>query len=288
MTQQEHILTLSCPDRRGIVQRVSGFIAESHANILDLAQFSDLQTGRFFMRVHFVLENENTDTDVLRKSFGMLATTMKMQWDWHAAGRKSRVLLMASGEGHCLNDLLFRSQNGLLPVHIVAVVSNHDRLRSLVDRYQRPFFCFPLNAGASRHERQRQEKKISDIVHQGVDLLVLARYMQVLSAEFCEALPGKIINIHHSFLPGFRGARPYHQAHTRGVKLIGATAHFVTSDLDEGPIIEQDVIRVDHAMSPETLAETGRDVETVVLARAVKYFVEQRIFLNGAKTVVFR
>lgn len=288
MHDSEYILALSCADRRGIVQSVSGFLSTNEANILDLAQFSDLETGCFFMRVHFVIESPRTDASAMRLQFGEFASGMGMQWGWYAARRPSRLLLMASREGHCLNDLLFRWRSGLLPVDIAGVVSNHEDLGLLVESYQLPFYCFPLTAGASPSEKKTQEQKVLDRVRDGVDLVVLARYMQVLSAELCEALRGKAINIHHSFLPGFKGARPYHQAYERGVKLIGATAHFVTADLDEGPIIEQEVVRVDHAMPPEALAATGRDVETVVLARAVRYFIEHRIFLNGVKTVVFR
>lgn len=288
MRDREYILTLSCADRRGIVRCVAGFLSENYANILELSQFSDVQTGCFFMRVHFVMEEMRTDPSVLRHQFGKIASMMGMQWGWYAAQRKSRLLLMASKEGHCVNDLLFRWRSGLLPIDIVGVVSNHDDLRSLVESYQLPFHCFPLAAGASRNDKKNQEQRVLDIVRGGVDLVVLARYMQILSVELCMALRRKAINIHHSFLPGFKGARPYHQAHERGVKLIGATAHFVTADLDEGPIIEQEVVRVDHAMGPEELAATGRDVETVVLARAVTYFTEHRILLNGVKTVVFR
>lgn len=288
MRDREYILTLSCADRRGIVRCVAGFLSENYANILELSQFSDVQTGCFFMRVHFVMEEMRTDPSVLRHQFGKIASMMGMQWGWYAAQRKSRLLLMASKEGHCVNDLLFRWRSGVLPIDIVGVVSNHDDLRSLVESYQLPFHCFPLAAGASRNDKKNQEQRVLDIVRGGVDLVVLARYMQILSVELCMALRRKAINIHHSFLPGFKGARPYHQAHERGVKLIGATAHFVTADLDEGPIIEQEVVRVDHAMGPEELAATGRDVETVVLARAVTYFTEHRILLNGVKTVVFR
>lgn len=288
MRNREYILTLSCADRRGIVQCVSEFLSKNDANIVDLAQFSDMQTACFFMRVHFVIEAMRIDASVLCRQFGELASIMGMQWGWYPVQSKSRLLLMASKEGHCLNDLLFRWRSGLLPVEIAGVVSNHDDLQPLVESYELPFYCFPLAAGASRADKQNQERKVLEIVSDGVDLVVLARYMQILSVDLCEALRGKAINIHHSFLPGFKGARPYHQAYQRGVKLIGATAHFVTADLDEGPIIEQEVIRVDHAMGPEALAATGRDVETVVLARAVRYFIEHRILLNGLKTVVFR
>jgi formyltetrahydrofolate deformylase len=214
---------------------------------------------------------------------------MQMNWQLHDAARKPRVLLMVSKIGHCLNDLLFRYRSGLLPVEIVAIVSNHTEFYQLAASYNIPFHHLPLVAGASAEAKLAQEERIMEIVKTNeVDLVVLARYMQILSPAMCEALRGKAINIHHSFLPSFKGAKPYYQAHERGVKLIGATAHFVTGDLDEGPIIEQDVERVDHAMDPETLTAIGRDVECVVLARAVKWFVEHRILLNGHKTIVFK
>jgi formyltetrahydrofolate deformylase len=225
----------------------------------------------------------------LRKGFAALGASMQMNWQLHDAARKPRVLLMVSKIGHCLNDLLFRYRSGLLPVEIVAIVSNHTEFYQLAASYNIPFHHLPLVAGASAEAKLAQEERIMEIVKTNeVDLVVLARYMQILSPAMCEALRGKAINIHHSFLPSFKGAKPYYQAHERGVKLIGATAHFVTGDLDEGPIIEQDVERVDHAMDPETLTAIGRDVECVVLARAVKWFVEHRILLNGHKTIVFK
>lgn len=288
MTTATSILTLSCQDQRGIVQRVSGFLADHGCNILDSAQFGDTQSKLFFMRVHFQHEDTQLGFEELRAAFGKLAATMKMTWDMHDAAVKPRVLIMVSKIGHCLNDLLFRYRSGLLPVEIVGIVSNHTDFYQLAASYNIPFHHFPLATGASAEAKQAQEQKVLDLVktHQ-VDLVVLARYMQILSSSMCEALRGKAINIHHSFLPSFKGAKPYYQAHERGVKLIGATAHFVTGDLDEGPIIEQGVERVDHAMGPEALTAIGRDVECVVLARAVKWFVEHRILLNGHKTVVF-
>ena len=288
MTSACSILTLSCQDQRGIVQRVSGFLADHGCNILDSAQFGDTQSKLFFMRVHFQHEDTKLSFEELRQAFGKLATTMQMTWDMHDAAVKPRLLIMVSKIGHCLNDLLFRYRSGLLPVEIVGIVSNHTDFYQLAASYNIPFHHFPLATGASAEAKQAQEHKILELVktHQ-VDLVVLARYMQILSSSMCEALRGKAINIHHSFLPSFKGAKPYYQAHDRGVKLIGATAHFVTGDLDEGPIIEQGVERVDHAMGPETLTAIGRDVECVVLARAVKWFVEHRILLNGHKTVVF-
>jgi formyltetrahydrofolate deformylase len=289
MSHPEFILTLSCKDQRGIVQRVSGFLADHGCNIIDSAQFGDSQAQQFFMRVHFALEQAGVSEDALRSGFGELAQTMDMDWQLHDAARKPRVLIMVSKIGHCLNDLLFRYKSGLLPVEIVAIVSNHTDFYQLAASYNIPFHHFPLMAGAPAEAKRAQEQKVLEIADaHRVDLVVLARYMQILSKEMCDALRGRAINIHHSFLPSFKGAKPYYQAHDRGVKLIGATAHFVTSDLDEGPIIEQDVERVDHSMGPETLTAIGRDVECVVLARAVKWFVEHRILVNGHKTVIFR
>ena len=289
MTHPEYILTLSCLDQRGIVHRVSGFLADHGCNIIDSAQFGDAQSRLFFMRVHFSLEDSGISDTQLRSDFDALGGTMQMNWQIHDAHQKPRMLIMVSKIGHCLNDLLFRYKSGLLPVEIAAIVSNHTDFYQLSASYNIPFHHLPLAPGASAAAKRVQEDKVLEIVRDGdVDLVVLARYMQILSPEMCLALKGRAINIHHSFLPSFKGAKPYYQAHDRGVKLIGATAHFVTSDLDEGPIIEQGVERVDHAMDPDTLTSIGRDVECVVLARAVKWFVEQRILLNGHKTVVFR
>ncbi|MES2104364.1 MAG: formyltetrahydrofolate deformylase [Pseudomonadota bacterium] len=289
MMHPEYILTLSCPDQRGIVHKVSGFLAQHGCNIIDSAQFGDAQSKLFFMRVHFSAEDAQIADAALRAEFAALAADMQMQWQLHDAHHKPRVMLMVSKIGHCLNDLLFRYKSGLLPVEIRAIVSNHTDFYQLAASYNIPFHHLPLAAGASAEAKRIQEQKVLDIVADNeIELVVLARYMQILSPEMCTALTGKAINIHHSFLPSFKGAKPYYQAHERGVKLIGATAHFVTGDLDEGPIIEQDVERVDHAMEPDTLTAIGRDVECVVLARAVKCFVEHRILLNGHKTVVFK
>jgi formyltetrahydrofolate deformylase len=289
MMHPEYILTLSCPDQRGIVHRVSGFLAEHGCNIIDSAQFGDAQSALFFMRVHFAAEDPAVSDAVLRADFAKVAAALQMKAQLHDARKKSRVMLMVSKIGHCLNDLLFRYKSGLLPVEIMAIVSNHTDFYQLAASYNIPFHHLPLAAGASAEARQAQEERVLEIVKaNNIDLVVLARYMQILSPAMCEALTGRAINIHHSFLPSFKGAKPYYQAHERGVKLIGATAHFVTGDLDEGPIIEQDVERVDHAMEPDTLTAIGRDVECVVLARAVKWFVEHRILLNGHKTVVFK
>jgi formyltetrahydrofolate deformylase len=288
MTYPEYILTLSCLDQRGIVLRVSGFLAEHGCNIIDSDQFGDAESKLFFMRIHFALEEPNVADATLRAGFDALCAHLGASGQLHDAARKPRVLIMVSKIGHCLNDLLFRYRSGLLPVEIPAIVSNHMDFYQLAASYNIPFHHLPLEAGASDSDKLAQESRIIELLdrHQ-VDLVVLARYMQILSPGLCEALKGRAINIHHSFLPSFKGARPYAQAHRRGVKLIGATAHFVTGDLDEGPIIEQDVERVDHAMNAEALTAIGRDVESVVLARAVKWFVEHRILLNGDKTVVF-
>ncbi|MCY1030948.1 formyltetrahydrofolate deformylase [Corallococcus sp. BB11-1] len=281
----EYILTLSCPDQRGIVHAVSGWLTEHGCNILDSAQYGDPRTRLFFMRVHFVDEASKTDPASLREAFAQLAPRFTMDWHLHDAAVKPRVLLLVSKIGHCLNDLLYRYRSGILPVEIPAIVSNHRDFYQLAASHDIPFHHLPVTP----ENKEQQEARLLELVReQRVDLVVLARYMQILSARTCDALRGRLINIHHSFLPSFKGARPYQQAYDRGVKLIGATAHFVTGDLDEGPIIEQDVERVDHTLSPEALTAMGRDVESVVLGRAVTWFVQHRILLNGDKTVVFR
>ncbi|RYF04592.1 MAG: formyltetrahydrofolate deformylase [Oxalobacteraceae bacterium] len=288
MAYPEYILTLSCLDQRGIVLRVSGFLAEHGCNIIDSDQFGDAESKLFFMRVHFALEDATVSDAALRAGFDALCANLEAKGGLHDTARKPRVMLMVSKIGHCLNDLLFRYRSGLLPVEIPAIVSNHMEFYQLAASYNIPFHHLPLEAGASESAKRAQEARVIELLDtHRIDLVVLARYMQILSPELCQALKGRAINIHHSFLPSFKGARPYAQAHKRGVKLIGATAHFVTGDLDEGPIIEQDVERVDHAMSVDALTAIGRDVESVVLARAVKCFVEHRILLNGDKTVVF-
>ena len=289
MTHPEYILTLSCHDQRGIVLRVAGFLAEHGCNIIDSAQFGDPESQLFFMRVHFALEDASVLDADLRAAFAALCEANAMRGQLHDAHAKPRVLIMVSKIGHCLNDLLFRYKSGLLPVEIPAIVSNHMEFYQLAASYNIPFHHLPLATGASEEAKLAQEARIVELLDMHkIDLVVLARYMQILSPGLCEALKGRAINIHHSFLPSFKGARPYAQAHTRGVKLIGATAHFVTGELDEGPIIEQDVERVDHAMTIEELTAIGRDVECVVLARAVKWFVEHRILQNGHRTVVFK
>jgi formyltetrahydrofolate deformylase len=277
-------LTLSCPDRTGIVYGVTGLLFKLNCNIRDAQQFGDEETGRFFLRVHFDLAEE-LDADFLREQFAPLAEQFSMDWSIHDARRRARLLVLVSKQGHCLNDLLFRAHSGQLPVDIAAVVSNHPDFRGLAESYRVPFHHLPVDADS----RAEQEARILRCVeHASIDLVVLARYMQILSEPMCRALAARAINIHHSFLPSFKGAQPYHQAHARGVKIIGATAHYVTADLDEGPIIEQDVARVDHSLTPRDLVRVGSDIESQVLARAVRRHVEYRILLNGHKTVVFR
>jgi len=291
--RNEFVLTLSCRDAKGIVHAVSGLLFQAGCNIIDSQQFGDVlasdATGLFFLRVHFEAPPHLADTATLDPLFTHLREQFGMTTQLHALARKPRVLLMVSKHGHCLNDLLFRWRSGQLDVEIPAIVSNHADYADLAASYGIPFHHLALPTGSSAEAKRAQEKQVEALVErEQVDLVVLARYMQILSSEFCAFLKGRAINIHHSFLPSFKGAKPYYQAHERGVKLIGATAHYVTAELDEGPIIEQDVERVDHTLSPEDFTAVGRDVECVVLARAVRWHVEHRVLLNGRKTVVFR
>jgi formyltetrahydrofolate deformylase len=280
----DFILTLSCPDRIGITHAVSGWLLNLHGNIIDTQQFGDSETRRFFLRAHFRLP-ESSDTDTLAASFANVAERFGMDAQFHDAGRRARLLILVSRQAHCLNDLLFRMRSGDLHAQAAAIVSNHADGAGLAASYGVPFHHLPV----SPDTRQAQEGRILEIAQrERADLVVLARYMQILSADLCGKLANRAINIHHSFLPGFKGARPYHQAHARGVKIIGATAHYVTQDLDEGPIIEQDVQRVDHTAGPDELARMGRDIESRVLARAVRSHVEHRVLPNGIRTVVFR
>jgi formyltetrahydrofolate deformylase len=290
---EEFILTLSCRDQTGIVYSVSGLLFQAGCNIIDSQQFGDVEgedaTGLFFMRVHFAAPAHLADVPTLEKLFAHVRGQFQMDARFHAVAQRPRLLLMVSQHGHCLNDLLFRTRTGQLDVDIRAIVSNHPTYAALADSYGIAFHHLPLPPGSDAAAKRAQEREVEALVaRDGVDLVVLARYMQILSGEFCEALRGRAINIHHSFLPSFKGAKPYAQAHARGVKLIGATAHYVTADLDEGPIIEQDVERVDHSLSAEAMTAVGRDVECVVLARAVRWHVEHRVLMNGHKTVVFR
>jgi formyltetrahydrofolate deformylase len=309
-----HVLTLSCPDQPGIVHAVSGAIVATGGNITSSQQFEDPGTGTFFMRVAVAPAASRPDdgggagsaggggggtadtadgVDVVafgagfRAALEPVAARFAMSWQVHQSARRTRTLIMVSLGGHCLNDLLFRARNGSLPIDVPAVVSNHPALEPLADFYGVPFHQVPVTKSAG--SKQAAESRLRGLVEElDIELVVLARYMQVLSDELCSSMPGRVINIHHSFLPSFKGAKPYHQAHARGVKLVGATAHYVTPDLDEGPIIEQDVVRVDHAMTADDLAAAGRDVEAQVLARAVRWHTEHRVLLNTTSTVVFR
>jgi formyltetrahydrofolate deformylase len=278
----KYILTLSCHDARGIVAGVTGFLHAQDGFIIESTQFGDPSTERFFMRVHF---SSGQAVDALCKKFaGEVAGKFGMEWKLVVASEKARVLILASKQLHCLNDLLHRYRTGQLKMDIPAVISNHEDARGIVEWHGIPFHHFPIG-----DDKAAQEKKILDLIAaEKIDIVVLARYMQILSPQLSAALRGRAINIHHSFLPSFKGAKPYHQAYERGVKLIGATAHYVTDALDEGPIIDQEVTRVDHSDSPESLTTTGQDIEALVLARALKYQLEHRVLLNGNKTVVFK
>jgi formyltetrahydrofolate deformylase len=280
---QVYILTLSCPDRLGLVHAVSGFLLERGGNIEEAAQYNDHDTGLFFMRVQFACAQVTYED--LQLQLKLFAEPHQMKWSLHAASQLMRTVIMVSKEGHCLNDLLFRWKIGLLPIDIRAIVSNHREFYQLAASYNVPFHHIPVTAATKPQAEGRQFEVIQA---EGAELVVLARYMQVLSDDMCRKLSGKAINIHHSFLPSFKGAKPYYQAHERGVKLIGATAHYVTADLDEGPIIEQDVARVDHSKTVEDLTAIGRDTESQVLARAVKWHSEHRVLINGHKTVIFK
>lgn len=280
----QFVLTLSCPDKQGIVHAVSSYLFMTGCNIEDSQQFGDHDTGLFFMRVHFT---GGITVEKLRASFSAVGDSFHMEWQIHEAEERMRVVLMVSKFGHCLNDLLFRSRIGALPVEIAAVVSNHTDFRELTESHDVPFHHIPVTKDGEATKEAAEERLLRLVEEERVELVVLARYMQVLSDNLCKQLSGRIINIHHSFLPSFKGAKPYHQAHARGVKLIGATAHYVTADLDEGPIIEQEVERVGHEVTPEQLVAIGRDVECQALARAVKWHSEHRVLLNGHRTVVF-
>ena len=277
------ILTLSCPDGRGIVARVAGLIAAGDGNIIDSHQFGDPDAGRFFMRIHF--DAAGRPLEEWRDTLAPLATELEMTWELHDVAIRPRVLVLVSHEGHCLNDLLYRWRTGSIAADVVGVASPYADFAELAAAYGLPWHTLP-GPGATPAELDRALLDIVD--RDAVDLVVLARFMQVLGDEACAALAGRAINIHHSFLPSFKGAGPYRQAHERGVKLIGATAHYVTEELDEGPIIEQEVARVDHAHSVAEMAHNGRDVECVALARAVRWHVEHRVLLHGRRTVVFR
>lgn len=285
MKSGRFILTLTCPDRLGLIAKVSQFLAAHFAFILESSQFSDLETGRFFMRCAFEYEKKPLAKEAFSTLFSPLAKELNITWQLRGIEEKSRLLLLVSNQGHCLNDLLHRMQSDLLPIEIAAIVSNHQTLREMAGWYKIPFHYLPLTPDT----KTAQEEKILQLVHSlSIDLVVLARYMQILSPRLTKQLFGRSINIHHSFLPSFKGAKPYHQAFERGVKLIGATAHYVSDELDEGPIIEQEVLRVDHTQTADQLVQVGKDLESQVLARSIKFHTEHRVFQNGLRTVIFR
>jgi formyltetrahydrofolate deformylase len=277
------ILNWSCPDRIGIVHSVTALLVERGGNITEAAQFNDESTGHFFMRMKFDLPKAHAAD--LQTHLADLASALRSKWSLHAASARMRTIVMVSRLGHCLNDLLFRHHGGLVPIDIRAIVSNHRDHEPLAASYRIPFFHLPMT---SETKPQAEAELLALVAREEAELVVLARYMQVLSNDLCRSLQGRAINIHHSFLPGFKGARPYHQAHDHGVKIIGATAHYVTAELDEGPIIEQDITRVDHSHSPSQLGSIGRDIESGVLSRAVTWHAEHRVLINGSKTVVFK
>jgi formyltetrahydrofolate deformylase len=280
----QYVLTMSCPDRTGIVAAITQFIAERNGSIIEAAHFVDGYSKRSFMRTTF--EGDTLpNAGELAREYRAVAERFRMDWALQPAERRCRSLIAVSKQGHCLNSLLHRWSVGVLPIEITGIVSNHDTHRRLADWYSLPFHHLPIAEG---RKAEQEERLLSLFDQTGSELLVLARYMQVLTDRACEYLQGKCINIHHSFLPGFKGAKPYHQAYERGVKIIGATAHYATADLDEGPIIEQDVQRVDHTMLPDDLVEIGHDLESQVLNRAVRWHAEHRIFVTGNRTVVLR
>lgn len=285
MTDLRQTLTLSCPDRPGLVAGVARLLADNGGNIMDSQQFNDQETDRFFMRVVFQLQNQ-ANADALRAAFAPHARENGMEWEIRSSSSVRKVLLMVSKFDHCLGDLLYRESIGEIPMEIVGIICNHPREAlkiSVIDEI--PFHYLPV----TKETKAQQEAQIKEIViATGAELVVLARYMQILSDDMSAFLSGRCINIHHSFLPGFKGAKPYHQAHARGVKMIGATAHYVTEDLDEGPIIHQDVEEISHADTPDDLVRKGRDIERRVLAQAVHWHLQGRVFLNGNKTVVFK
>ncbi len=287
-TSVEHVLALDCPEAPGIVHAVSGFLLEHGCDIIDNKQFgerSDPADSHFFMRVHFTSEGDSSTTDALRQAFAPVAERYGMRWQLDAHGARRRVLIMVSKFEHCLNDLLFRARTGELPVDVVAVVSNHPDHQRLVEWHSIPFVHIPVTADTKPAAETRLLELIAEL---DVELVVLARYMQVLSDGLTRQLDGRAINIHHSFLPSFKGAKPYHQAYARGVKTVGATAHYVNAELDEGPIIAQQVVEVDHTFTPEDLVAAGRDTECKALSNAVRWHCEGRVFLQGNRTIVLR
>ncbi|MGO4909181.1 formyltetrahydrofolate deformylase [Pseudorhodobacter sp. W20_MBD10_FR17] len=282
---RKYALTVTCSSTRGIVAAIANYLADSGCNITDSSQFDDKETGNFFMRVSFEADDEGAvDLPKITDGFVATAKQFNMNYEFHDETQKMKVIIMVSRFGHCLNDLLYRWRIGALPIDIVGVISNHMDYQKVVVNYDIPFHCIKVTPANKPDAEARIMAVVEDA---GADLIVLARYMQILSDQMCQKMSGRIINIHHSFLPSFKGANPYKQAFQRGVKLIGATSHYVTADLDEGPIIEQDTVRVTHAQSPDDYVSLGRDVESQVLARAIHAHIHRRVFLNGNKTVVF-
>ena len=285
-TDHPYVLTASCPSRMGTTAAITGFLAARRFYLIEMHQFDDTISQRFFVRITFcAVAGEGVDLGRLRGDFQAIAAAEELEWRIHDTRERTRVLIMVSNLDHCLEDLLYRHRTAELKMDITAVVSNHVTLQPTATRHNLPFFHLPVSAG-SKGEQERRLLELIDSMH--TELVVLARYMQILSDDLCQRLRGRAINIHHSFLPGFKGAKPYHQAHDRGVKVIGATAHYVTPDLDEGPIIEQIVERVDHGYTPDMLVAAGRDSERRALSAAVRYATEHRVFLNGGRTVVFK
>lgn len=282
---RQFLLTLQCPDKIGLVYAVAEYLLNHRCNITDNRQFGDPLSGRFFMRIHFESTESSTNLEILRSGFRQIATEHDMQWRIDDPATKTRTLIMVSRHGHCLTDLLYRVSTGSLKIEVPVIVSNHTDMARLADWYGIRYEHIPTSKASKRHSEDRLLELIEE---HSIELVVLARYMQILSDEVCRRLEGKAINIHHSFLPGFKGTRPYQQAFDRGVKLIGATAHYITPELDEGPIIEQAVVRVDHTLGVQELATVGEDVESMTLAKAVRWHAEHRVHLNGGRTVVFR
>lgn len=283
-SNKEYILRVTCPDTFGLVAQVSKFLNDSGLFIIDSAHFGDPETSKFFMRVKVISPKKNLDHKDFSNKFSELAKSLQIEWSLSDASIKFKTAIFVSKFSHCLQDLLYRASVGSLNIDINCVISNHPDLEKIANRYDIPFHYVPVKS----NKKETAEKEMQDILAKNqIELLVLARYMQILSDEFCEKYYGNIINIHHSFLPSFKGAKPYHQAYSKGVKILGATAHYVSAELDEGPIIEQSVDRINHSMTPKEMEIIGRDIESITLAKAVKYHTEQRIFLNENKTVIF-
>tara|TARA_B100000242_G_scaffold284617_1_gene248120 strand:+ start:486 stop:1343 length:858 start_codon:yes stop_codon:yes gene_type:complete len=285
LTSKEYILRGVCPDALGLVAKVSNFLNENNLFIKESAHYGDPETEKFFMRIKVISPNKEINKIDFNKNFNVLANEISMEWSFEDAVLNPNTSIFVSKYSHCLQDLLYRHSVNALKLNIKSVISNHPDLEKIVVGYDIPFYFVEV----AKSDKKISEKKIKDILLKDeVDLIILARYMQILSNEFCEEYYGRIINIHHSFLPSFKGAKPYHQAYSKGVKILGATAHYVTGDLDEGPIIEQTVDRIDHTKSPEDMEVIGRDIESITLAKAVQYHSEQRVFLNDNKTVIFK